>query len=166
MIYDRDDILAQMERNVPTECPDCRERLYFKGAGEYKCPRCRKVYYDDFGKVKKYLEENGSASAVEIADNTGVKLEVIDTLLEDGSLQLPKEFKDAARCERCGAFFPVGRYCKECIEDTSKGIMNIFHEEELQRKKFAKSKLDRENETKRQYQKDKMHYLNYARERK
>ena len=161
MAYERDNILEQMEKNIPTECPQCLERLYFKGAGRYKCPRCRKVYYDDFGKVKNYLEENGGAPAVEIANNTGVSLEVIDTLLKDGSLELPKEFRDAARCERCGALFPVGRYCKECIEDTSKGIMNIFHAEETQRRKFAKSKFDRENETKRQYEKDKMYYLNY-----
>lgn len=165
MEYNRDNILEQIEKNVPTECPDCRERLCFKGAGQYKCPRCRKVYYDDFGKVKKYLEEEGKASLVEIADKTGVKIEVIDTLLENGSLQLPKEFEDAARCERCGAFFPVGRYCKDCIEDTSKGIMNIFLQEESQRRKFAKSKFDRENETKRQYEKDKMHYLKHDKNR-
>lgn len=166
MAYNRDDILEQLEKNIPSECPDCRERLYFRGAGIYKCPRCRKVYYDDFGKVKKYLEENGAASAVDIANNTGVSLEVIDTLLEDGSLEVPKELQEAARCERCGAFFPIGRYCQACIEETSKGIMKVFREEETQRRKFAKSKLDRQDETKRQYEKDKMHYLNYVRERK
>ena len=91
-------------------------------------------------------------------------MEIIDTLLEDGSLEMPKEFKDVKRCERCGAFFPVGRYCQKCIESTSKGIMNIFKDEEAQRKKFAKSRFDRENETKRQYEKDKMHYLNHIRD--
>lgn len=166
MGYTREDILEQIEKNIPTDCPDCYERLYFKGAGRYVCPRCHKSYYDDFGSVKKYLDEHGPSPAVEIAENTNVSLEVIDTLLEDGSLEIPKELKEAKRCERCGAFFPIGRYCQDCIEDTSKGIMNIFKEEEAKRKKFAKSKNDRANETKNQYEKDKMHYLNHIKDRK
>ena len=130
------------------------------------CPRCRKIYYDDFGRVKEYLEEHGSAPVIEIAQNTGVSLEVIDALFEEGRLEMPKELREAERCERCGALFPVGRYCKECIENTSKGMMIIFSEEEAMRKKFAKTKQDRENEMKMQYEKDKMHYVNYARNRK
>ena len=164
MGVERQNILEQIEKNIPTECPDCFERLYFKGSGKYTCPRCHKIYYDYFGLIKKYLEGNGPAPAVDIATNTGISLEIIDTLLEDGSLEMPKEFKDVKRCERCGAFFPVGRYCQKCIESTSMGIMDIFKDEEAQRKKFAKSRFDRENETKRQYEKDKMHYLNHIRD--
>ena len=59
MGFDRQNILVQIEKNIPTECPDCFERLYFKGAGKYTCPRCHKIYYDYFGLIKKYLEENG-----------------------------------------------------------------------------------------------------------
>ena len=128
--FDRDNILEQIEKNIPTECTECRERLYFKGSGKYMCPRCRKIYYDDFGRVKEYLEEHGSAPVIEIAQNTGVSLEVIDALFEEGRLEMPKELREAERCERCGALFPVGRYCKECIENTSKGMMKIFSEEE------------------------------------
>ena len=58
MGFDRQNILEQIEKNIPTECPDCFERLYFKGAGKYTCPRCHKIYYDYFGLIKKYLEEN------------------------------------------------------------------------------------------------------------
>ena len=116
MGFDRQNILEQIEKNIPTECPDCFERLYFKGAGKYTCPRCHKIYYDYFGLIKEYLEENGPAPAVEIANNTGISLEIIDALLEDGRLEMPKEFKDVKRCERCGALFPVGRYCQKCIE--------------------------------------------------
>ena len=94
MGFDRQNILEQIEKNIPTECPDCFERLYFKGAGKYTCPRCHKIYYDYFGLIKKYLEENGPAPAVEIANNTGISLEIIDALLEDGRLEMPKEFKD------------------------------------------------------------------------
>lgn len=161
MSYERDDILEQIEKNIPTRCEKCCERLYFKGGGRYVCPRCHRNYYDDFGLIKKYLDENGAAPAVDIAKETGVKLEVIDMLLENGSLELPAELKEAARCERCGALFPRGRYCKDCIEETGKGIMNIFKNEEAQRRKFAISKFERDKETKEQYKKDKMHYLNH-----
>ena len=130
MGYDRDDILEQIEKNIPTKCERCGARLYFKGSGRYVCQRCHIDYYDDFGLIKKYIDENGPAPAVEISVKTGVKLEVIDMLLEKGRLEMPGELKEAERCERCGALFPIGRYCKECIEDTSKGIMNIFKNEE------------------------------------
>ena len=162
----RDNILEQIEKNIPTECPECRERLYFKGSGKYICSRCHKTYYDDFGRIKNYLEEHGSAPVIEIAENTGVSIEVIDTLFEEGRLEMPKELREAARCERCGALYSNGRYCEDCIKFTSKGMLQIFLEEEALRKKFAKSKHDRENEMKLQYEKDKMHYLNYARDRK
>ena len=115
MGYDRDDILEQIEKNIPTKCERCGARLYFKGSGRYVCQRCHIDYYDDFGLIKKYIDENGSAPAVEISVETGVKLEVIDMLLEKGRLEMPGELKEAERCERCGALFPIGRYCKVCI---------------------------------------------------
>ena len=139
--------------------------MYFKGSGRYVCPRCHVDYYDDFGVIKKYIDENGPAPAVEISVETGVKLEVIDMLLEKGRLEMPGELKEAERCERCGALFPIGRYCKECIEDTSKGIMNIFKNEEAQRRKFAISKQARDKETKDRYEKDRMHYLNHIKDK-
>ena len=49
MGYDRDDILEQIEKNIPTKCERCGARLYFKGSGRYVCPRCHVDYYDDFG---------------------------------------------------------------------------------------------------------------------
>lgn len=159
MDCNRDRILRQMENNVPTECPKCLDRLYFKGMGKYACPRCRKFYYDDFGVIKKYIDENGETPMFDIAQSTGVNLDVVDMLFENGKLDLPKELKDAPRCERCGAFFPGGRYCKACIEETSKGILNVFASEAAQRVKFAKSRAERDNETKNQYEKDKMYYL-------
>ena len=165
MGYDRDDILEQIEKNIPTKCERCGARLYFKGSGRYVCPRCHVDYYDDFGVIKKYIDENGPAPAVEISVETGVKLEVIDMLLEKGRLEMPGELKEAERCERCGALFPIGRYCKECIEDTSKGIMNIFKNEEAQRRKFAISKQARDKETKDRYEKDRMHYLNHIKDK-
>ena len=146
MGYDRDDILEQIEKNIPTKCERCGARLYFKGSGRYVCQRCHIDYYDDFGLIKKYIDENGSAPAVEISVKTG-------------------ELKEAERCERCGALFPIGRYCKECIEDTSKGIMNIFKNEEAQRRKFAISKQARDKETKDRYEKDRMHYLNHIKDK-
>ena len=89
MGYDRDDILEQIEKNIPTKCERCGARLYFKGSGRYVCPRCHVDYYDDFGVIKKYIDENGPAPAVEIAVETGVTVEVIDMLLEKGRLEMP-----------------------------------------------------------------------------
>ena len=71
MGYDRDDILEQIEKNITTKCERCGERLYFKGSVRYVCQRCHIDYYDDFGLIKKYIDENGPAPAVEIS--VGIK---------------------------------------------------------------------------------------------
>lgn len=42
--------------------------------------------------------------------------------------------------------------------------MNIFKNEEAQRRKFAISKQARDKETKDKYEKDRMHYLNHIKD--
>ena len=43
---------------------------------------------DDYGKVRKYLDENGPSTSIEISEETGVKRSVIEEFLKVGRLEV------------------------------------------------------------------------------
>ena len=53
-------------------CPECGHAVDYKGLGEYFCRTCDKVIYDDYGKVRHFLEEYPGATVLQIAQATGV----------------------------------------------------------------------------------------------
>ena len=71
----------------PTICTKCGAYVTFAGRGKYKCSRCDNIEYDDFGKIYKYLSENGSCSPKQISDATGVPMMRVISLVQDGSLE-------------------------------------------------------------------------------
>ena len=81
MGYDRDDILEQIEKNIPTKCERCGARLYFKGSGRYVCQRCHIDYYDDFGLIKKYIDEKNLYGK-------DIRFDVTEILEKDGKLYM------------------------------------------------------------------------------
>ena len=63
--------------NRPISCKKCNGKLFYMGSGKYRCHPCEEEYYDDFGKVKAFLEENGPCAAAIIAESTGVEVVTI-----------------------------------------------------------------------------------------
>lgn len=43
--------------HVPQRCKLCFGRMIFKGVGEYQCEECGYLDYDDYGKVRNYVEK-------------------------------------------------------------------------------------------------------------
>ena len=74
--------------NRPISCKKCNGKLFYMGGGKYRCHPCEEEYYDDFGKVKEFLEERGSAPAILISEHTGVRMELIDLFLRTGKLEI------------------------------------------------------------------------------
>ncbi len=70
------------------KCSACSGPMLHKGSGLYECQKCGKEYLSDFGKIKRYLEENGPSDALEIAQETGVNRKVIAELLREGRMQI------------------------------------------------------------------------------
>ena len=52
--------------NIPRVCKECGGVMVFKGVGEYRCEDCGVVDYDDYGKVRCYIESNKGATAAQI----------------------------------------------------------------------------------------------------
>ena len=53
--------LLQTEVDRPTFCTKCGGVMVYKGIGEYECEECGTLEYDDYGKVRNYLEEHRGA---------------------------------------------------------------------------------------------------------
>lgn len=57
---------------IPLECEFCGGDIELKSIGVYVCEKCGKENYDDFYKVRNYIETYGPAPALVISKYTGV----------------------------------------------------------------------------------------------
>jgi len=57
---------------IPLDCEYCGNKVKLKSIGVYVCEKCGKENYDDFYKVRAYIEKYGPAPAIVISRKTGV----------------------------------------------------------------------------------------------
>lgn len=119
----------------PTGCSKCGGEVEFRGHGEYRCKVCGNVETDDFGKVKKYLNENGPTPALIIAENTGVGIDRINQFLKQGRVEIPENSEVYIRCEKCGTEIRFGRFCPACASKLSKDLKGVFEVGEVPKRK-------------------------------
>ena len=98
--------------SFPHCCDECGGKLYYLGAGAFECRRCEKILYSDYGKVRKYIEENGMATILELELHTGVSREILEEFELEGTLYDP--YEEINKCHHCGCVIEKGRYCKDC----------------------------------------------------
>ncbi len=68
----------------PQDCSKCGcPTLQYKGLGEFCCSECGNMEYDDYGKVRNYLEINKRAPITLIAKETGVSKWTIRQMVEE-----------------------------------------------------------------------------------
>lgn len=100
--------------NIPRQCTICGGVMVFKGLGEYECEDCGQLAYDDYGKVRNYIEEHRGSNAAQIEEATGVSQKTIRRLLKEGRLEIAEGSRTFLRCEHCGKDIRSGRYCPDC----------------------------------------------------
>ena len=66
------DIRQRTITGKPSCCDICGGTLEYKGLGEYYCSNCDHKLYDDYGKVRNFVDDNPTAMIKEIAAATGV----------------------------------------------------------------------------------------------
>lgn len=108
--------------NKPSKCKKCGGTMVFKGVGEYRCEKCGAVEYDDYGRVRLYIEQHHGATAQEVEDHTGVKQKVIRQLLKEERIEVAADSKVFLVCEICRKPIKSGRFCPECAK--------LYHEKE------------------------------------
>ena len=103
--------------NVPRKCEKCgAANPEYKGVGEYKCSECGFVMYDDFGKVRNYLEEHRGATQSQVHEATGVAMDTIRQFLREERLEIAEGSGVMLSCEICRAPIRSGRYCADCAK--------------------------------------------------
>lgn len=100
--------------NTPHFCSKCNGVMVFKGVGEYQCEDCKNVEYDDFGKVRLFIESHRGATAAEIEAGTGVRQRSIRQMLREHRLEVAADSKSFLHCELCGTNIRSGRFCAKC----------------------------------------------------
>ena len=104
------------------ECGECRGTLTYKGLGEYVCEKCGLVQWDDYGKVRKYLEDHRRATVADVAMATGVKQRIVNELIREQRIEIARNSRVFLRCEKCGEDIREGRYCVKCAGQLSRII--------------------------------------------
>ena len=105
---------AQNPYHMPYFCSKCSGVMVYKGVGEYQCEKCRNVEYDDFGKVRNFIEEHKGATAAMISQATGVSDRSIRQMLREERLEVSADSKSFLKCEVCGKEIRSGRLCVSC----------------------------------------------------
>lgn len=118
--------------HIPRTCRKCNGVMVFKGVGEYQCEDCGYVDYDDYGKVRAYIETHRGATAVEIEAAIGVSQRSIRRMLRESRIEVAEGSKMFLRCEMCGKPIRSGQYCNECEAKIHRNM------EDQQREKLRK----------------------------
>lgn len=128
----RRELLDLQNYNMPTICRDCGGVMIFKGCGEYKCEDCGRVDYDDYGKVRNYIESHSGATSAQVSEATGVTQKAIRDMLKEERLEIAVNSNAFLTCEICGTTIRSGRYCVRCetayhrdIEEKARAARNI-----------------------------------------
>lgn len=102
--------LAKLFDETPRICEKCGGVYEYSGAGEYVCKDCGHVAYDDYGKVRKFIDEHGPAPYHVVKKATGVDGKLVREYLDS-----PKQDnKFARKCLKCGCAIVAGKYCSAC----------------------------------------------------
>lgn len=99
---------------IPIRCVVCGGSMEFKGLGEYQCEQCHSVEYDDYGKVRMYVEEHRGATTAEISQATGVTQRSINDMVREERFEVTADSKTFLKCDGCGIAIRIGRYCPTC----------------------------------------------------
>lgn len=100
--------------NRPAQCKECGGIMVYKGVGEYKCEDCGFLDYDDYGKVRNYIEKHAGVTSAQAAEATGVQQKTIRTMLRESRLEVAANSSTFLSCEMCGTSIRSGRFCPKC----------------------------------------------------
>ena len=100
--------------HVPRTCKQCGGVMVYKGVGEYRCEECGFLDYDDYGKVRLYIEAHRGATAAEVEAAVGVSQRIIRQMLRESRIEVAEGSRSFLYCEICGKEIRSGKYCPEC----------------------------------------------------
>lgn len=120
------------EYHRPTFCDKCNGVMVYRGLGEYQCEECETIDYDDYGKVRNFLDKHRGANVAEISSATGVSHKTIREMIKENRFEIIEAPTGYLKCEMCGTEIKSGRLCRKC-------------EVEYHRKLEAEARINKKN---------------------
>lgn len=120
-------------KNKPQRCEACKGKLYYQGAGRYSCKDCGKEVLDVYGKLYDFLEQHEEFQVEELAEATGVDADLLEEMLQAGTLILPEDSSYYRKCVRCGCSIRTGSACASCGRKNIKGVQDLYDAERERR---------------------------------
>ena len=110
-----DDLILGKDSSIPIRCEKCSNTDFeYMGLGGYMCKECGHKMYDDYGKVREYLDVHRGATATEVSIATGVPVGKIRQMVRDEKFEITQNSAVFMSCEKCGSPIRSGRYCDSC----------------------------------------------------
>ena len=117
------------EWNRKRYCTRCGSTLRYDALGEYRCMSCGAKELNDYGKIRKFLDENGPSPARMIESATGVPGVIINELLERGKIEVSSDDVSFLHCSICGTPIKSGRICASCASKQVDGLKGVYAKE-------------------------------------
>lgn len=110
-----DNLLFGEDLGKPVRCSECKGTdLEYIGLGGYRCKECDHVMYDDYGKVREYLDAHKGATAAEVSAATGVPSGKIRQMVREERFEVTADSMVFLTCDKCGTPIRSGRFCAAC----------------------------------------------------
>ncbi len=123
---DLEPMLLQLKKKY---CKYCGCRMRYVESGSYHCMKCGSYELDDFGKIKKFLQEYPGSTIPIISNVTGVDREVIKLYLKKGDIEIAQYSSFFLKCEMCGTEIRSGRICPLCAKNYGEKLKGYFIDE-------------------------------------
>lgn len=106
-------------------------RLFQYVSGPPICNVCKQKEEESFQLVKEYIYEHKNANMIEVSNETGVSVKLIERFLREGRLVLTEDSPIYLKCENCGKEIKTGRFCQACSMNLSNEMRMSTRAEEV-----------------------------------
>ena len=107
-------------------CKGCR-KIFNYMSGPLLCPACRQALEEKFQEVKKYIEDHGTATLPQIAEDCDVDVQQIRQWLREERLELSEGSAPVLECESCGTSIRSGRFCDKCRNSMANNMQSLIN---------------------------------------
>lgn len=106
------DMLLKMK--MPKRCDECGGIIVQETLHIFKCDCCKKVFKDDFQRIKEYLDINKNATVLDIEHALGISRQLIKECLREGKIEPTSGGVMMLGCKKCNTPIRIGSYCSIC----------------------------------------------------
>lgn len=109
------------------EIKNCRAcgKMFNYMMGEQICPACREAQEVKFQEVKKFVQDNKTATMNEICEQCDVDIKQVKKWVREERLFFTDDSPVKINCESCGVQISTGRFCDKCRKTAASTFDNL-----------------------------------------